>query len=157
MSQAEAKPNSVASLTGLLLPLTDRTLLLPNAAVAELIPYRGVQSNPELPAWLVGLVAWRDLRLPLLSFEAAAGGSAPKLGATSRIAVINAIGGRPQVKFLALLLQGIPRSLKVDSGLPRANAPLAPLELAAVDLGDGIAKIPDLERLEQKLVDAGLI
>lgn len=156
MSQAEAKPNSVASLTGLLLPLTDRTLLLPNTAVAELIPYRGVQSNPELPAWLVGLVAWRDLRLPLLSFEAAAGGTL-KLGATPRIAVINAIGGRPQVKFIALLLQGIPRSLKVDSGLPRADAPLAPLELAAVDLGDGIARIPDLEGLEQKLADAGLI
>ncbi|MER1149642.1 chemotaxis protein CheW, partial [Pseudomonas aeruginosa] len=28
------------SLTGLLLPLSDRTLLLPNVAVAELIAYR---------------------------------------------------------------------------------------------------------------------
>lgn len=156
MSQAEVKQNSVASLTGLLLPLTDRTLLLPNVAVAELIPYRGVQSNPELPSWLVGQIAWRDLRLPLLSFEAASGGSL-KLGATPRVAVLNAMGGRPHVKFIALLLQGIPRSLKVDSKLPRVDAPLAPLELAAVDLGDGIAKIPDLQALEQKLVDAGLL
>lgn len=156
MSQAEAKPNSVASLTGLLLPLSDRTLLLPSVAVAELIPYRGVQGSPELPPWLLGLVSWRDLRLPLLSFEAASGGT-PRVGTTPRIAVLNAIGGRPQVKFLALLLQGIPRSLKVDGRLPAVDAPLAPLELAAVDLGEGIAKIPDLEGLEQKLVDAGLI
>ena len=59
--------------------------------------------------------------------------------------------------FLALLLQGIPRSLKVDADLPAAVGTLAPLELAAVRIGDELVKIPDLEGLEQKLADAGLI
>lgn len=59
------------SLTGLLLPLSDRTLLLPNVAVAELIAYRNPQVAAGLPQWYLGQVAWRDLRLPLLSFEAA--------------------------------------------------------------------------------------
>ena len=40
MSQAVVTQNSVSSLTGLVVPLADRTLLLPNVAVAELIPYR---------------------------------------------------------------------------------------------------------------------
>ena len=71
MSQAVTDQNSAASLTGLLLPLSDRTLLVPNVALAELIPYRAPQATPGLPAWLLGQVAWRDLRLPLLSFEAA--------------------------------------------------------------------------------------
>ena len=71
--------------------------------------------------------------------------------------MLNAIGGRAHVKFIALLIQGIPRSLKLDASLRRADAPLAPLELDAVELGDDLARIPDLAGLEQKLADAGLI
>ena len=156
MSQAVTTQNSTASLTGLLLPLSDRTLLVPNVALAELIPYRAPQVTPGLPAWLLGQVAWRDLRLPLLSFEAAAGGEV-KVGSGARVAVLNALGGRPHVKFIALLLQGIPRSLKLEDDLRRANAPLSILELDSVQLGTDVAKIPDLMALEQMLADAGLI
>lgn len=156
MSQAVATPNGVSSLTGLLVPLADRTLLLPNVAVAELIPYRAPQASAGMPAWFLGQVAWRDLRLPLLSFEAASGGQA-QVGPGARVAVINALGGRPKVKFLALLVQGIPRSHKITADLPRAAAPLAPLELEAVSLGEDVLKIPDLIGLEQLLADAGLI
>ena len=156
MSQAIAPQNSVSSLTALLVPLADRTLLLPNVAVAELIPYRPPHVTPGLPSWFLGQVAWRDLQLPLLSFEAASGGQ-PQIGPGVRVAVLNAMGGRDQVKFIALLVQGIPRSVKLDSTLARANVPLAPLELDAVSLADNLLKIPDLVGLEQMLVDAGLI
>ncbi|HUE90895.1 chemotaxis protein CheW [Pseudomonas sp.] len=156
MSQAVVSENSVSSLTGLLMPLADRVLLLPNVAVAELIPYRAPQVSEGMPDWFLGQIAWRDLRLPLLSFEAASGGEA-QVGAGARVAVINALGGRPAVKFIALLVQGIPRSIKFGPELARANVPLAPLELDAVSLGDAVLKVPDLIGLEQKLADAGLI
>ena len=157
MSQAIASQNSISSLTGLLVPLADRTLLLPNVAVAELIPYRPPHVTPGLPSWFLGQVAWRDLQLPLLSFEAASDGQ-PQIGPGVRVAVLNAMGGRDKVKFIALLVQGIPRSMKVDGNLQRAGgAVLAPLELDAVQLGEAVVKIPDLIGLEQKLADAGLI
>jgi len=156
MSQAVANQNSANSLTGLLVPLSDRTLLVPNVAVAELIPYRAPQVSAGMPAWFLGQVAWRDLRLPLLSFEAASDGQ-PQVGAGARVVVLNALGGRGHVKFIALLVQGIPRSMKVDGNLQRASAELAPLELDAVQLGEAVVKIPDLIGLEQKLADAGLI
>ena len=143
------------SLTGLLLPLSDRTLLLPNVAVAELIAYRNPQVAAGLPQWYLGQVAWRDLRLPLLSFEAASSGEQqPVLGSSARVVVINALGGRPHVKFLALLVQGIPRSVRLDANLASTAAPLAALELAAVDIGGETARIPDLAGLEEKLADA---
>ena len=108
------------SLTGLLLPLSDRTLLLPNVAVAELIAYRNPQVAAGLPQWYLGQVAWRDLRLPLLSFEAASSGEQqPVLGSSARVVVINALGGRPHVKFLALLVQGIPRWTPISRAPPR--------------------------------------
>jgi chemosensory pili system protein ChpC len=156
MSQAVASPNTSVSLTGLLMPLSDRTLLLPNVAVAELIPYRAPQVTEGMPDWFLGQIAWRDLRLPLLSFEAASDGQAV-VNSGSRVAVINALGGRPMVKFIAVLVQGIPRSIKLEANLTRAEAVLSPLELDAVQLGEAVLKIPDLIGLEQKLADAGLI
>ena len=156
MSQAVVSENSVSSLTGLLMPLADRILLLPNVAVAELIPYRAPQVSEGMPDWFLGQIAWRDLRLPLLSFEAASGGQA-QIGAGARVAVINALGGRPAVKFIAVLVQGIPRSIKVGADLVRADVALSPLELDAVQFGEAVLKIPDLIGLEQKLADAGLI
>ena len=157
MSQATTTSNSIGSLTGLLIPLADRYLLLPNVVVAELVPYRPPQITSGLPGWFLGQLAWRELQLPLLSFEAASNGQA-QVGPGARVAVLNAMGGRDQVKFIALLVQGIPRSLKLDGNLPRAaGAELAPLELDAVQLGDVVAKIPDLAGLEQKLADIGLI
>jgi chemosensory pili system protein ChpC len=156
MSQAVASPNTSVSLTGLLMPLSDRTLLLPNVAVAELIPYRAPQVTEGMPDWFLGQIAWRDLRLPLLSFEAASDGQTV-VNSGSRVAVINALGGRPMVKFIAVLVQGIPRSIKLEANLARAEAVLSPLELDAVQLGEAVLKIPDLIGLEQKLADAGLI
>lgn len=156
MSQSATTPESSASLTALLVPLADRTLLLPNVAVAELIPYRPQSSAPSMPSWFLGQIPWRDLTLPLLSFEAASGGRC-ETGSKARVAVLNALGGRDHMKFIALLVQGIPRSVKVDSGLARSDVTLAPLELDAVNLGDVLARIPDLAALEQKLADAGLI
>jgi chemosensory pili system protein ChpC len=145
------------SLTGLLMPLADRMLLMPNVAGAELIPYRAPQAVQGMPAWFLGQVQWRDLSLPLLSFEAASSGQAQPVSNTARVAVLNAVGGRNHVKFIALLVQGIPHSIKVDASLARADVALAPLELDAVNLGDVQARIPDLVGLEQKLADAGLI
>lgn len=66
----------------------------------------------------------------------------PQIGPGVRVAVLNAMGGRDQVKFIALLVQGIPRSMKVDDHLQRASAELAPLELDAVQFGEAVVKIP---------------
>lgn len=156
MSQAVAAQNSAESLTGLLLPLADRTLLLPNVALAELVPYRAPQTVEGMPDWLLGQISWRELRLPLLSFEAASNGVS-RVGPGCRVAVLNAMGGRPQIKFIALLLQSIPHSVKVDEHLAKADVELGPLELDAAMFDDTVVKIPDLVGLEQLLADAGLI
>ncbi|TWI58414.1 chemosensory pili system protein ChpC [Pseudomonas duriflava] len=158
MSQVPAAPSTEA-LTGLLLSLTDRTLLLPNVAVAELVPYRPVPKLSGMPDWCLGQVGWRDLRLPLLSFEAASGATLQfdRSSTTARVAIINALGGREHVRFLALLVQGIPRSMRVTPELQAADVPLAPLELAAVQHEESIVKIPDLVALEEMLGTLGIL
>ena len=36
------------------------------------------------------------------------------IGERARIVVLNALGGRPELKFIAMLVQGIPRSVRVS-------------------------------------------
>ena len=73
------------------------------------------------------------------------------------IVILNALGGLPQLKFIALLVQGIPRSYKLDSQLSYVDVALCGLEQAAVQVAEQVAKIPDLLALEQRLVEAGLV
>jgi chemosensory pili system protein ChpC len=145
-----------SNLTGLLLPLADRNLILPNVAIAELIDYQPGTFDLDAPPWYLGLVTWRDRHIPLLSFESACG-SKTVIGDRARIVVLNALGGRPQLKFIALLVQGIPRSCKLDSQLSYVDVPLCPLEKAAVQIAEQVAKVPDLLGLEALLVEAGLV
>ncbi|MCY1182482.1 CheW-like domain protein [compost metagenome] len=143
------------SLTGLLLPLADRCLLLPNVAVAELIGYQHASTEPTAPAWSLGLINWRKQQVPLISFEATSTGRAV-IGERARIVVLNAVGPS-RLRFIALLVQGIPRSCKLDNQLNYVDVPLQPLERAAVQVADQVARVPDLDGLEQLLEDAGLV
>jgi chemosensory pili system protein ChpC len=144
-----------SNLTGLLLPLADRNLILPNVAVAELIDYQPSAFDLDTPPWYLGRVMWRNRQIPLLSFESACGQKIV-FGERARIVILNALGGRPDLKFIALLVQGIPRSYKLDSQLSYVDVPLCSLEQAAVQVGEQVAKVPNLLALEALLVSAGL-
>jgi len=151
------KPAHTAQLNALLLPLAGSTLLLPNAAVAEVIrnPSKP-KSVDNAPDWLLGWIDWRGLALPLISFEALAGSSLPP--PSEQIAVLNVTSEQATLKFCALLLQGFPRPLQVDATLAPNDAPLSPLALSAVALPNGkTATIPNLAALEQQLLTAGLL
>ncbi len=157
MTQALASEQTVAQITGLLLTLSDRLLLVPNTAVAELVAYRNVQPAENSPNWLLGQIAWRDLSLPLLALEAVENDTPVDLD-SARVVIINAIGGRPKFRFFALLIKGIPRSVSIDDSLQLlSDEPLQALELDAVSIDGEVAKIPDLAGLEQKLADLELI
>ena len=51
----------------------------------------------------------------------------PRENPRSRTGVKNTLGGNPQLKFIAMVVQGIPRSYKVDSQLSFVDVPLCPL------------------------------
>ena len=138
----------VGSLTCLLLPLADRYLLLPNVAIAELIGWQHGDPSSDSPPWHLRQITWRDRELPLISFDAACG-SPVVIGERARIVVLNTLGGDPRLKFIAMVVQGIPRSYRLDSQLSFVDVPLSPLERAAVQVGDHVAKIPDLLALER--------
>ena len=69
--------------------------------------------------------------------------------------MLNALGDTG-LRYLAVLLQDIPRSCKLDSQLNYVDVPLGSLELAAVQVGEQVARVPDLVGLERLVRDAEL-
>jgi chemosensory pili system protein ChpC len=138
-------------LTVLQLPLSDRRLLVPNTALAELVLSRTLQPIEGAPSWLLGSLIWRGLSLPLICFEGASSGLHVPLERHSRIAVLNSLSADSQRRFIAVLLQGIPHSLKVDNALQRSSEPLLPLELDAVNWQGMLFKVPDFQALDRLL------
>jgi chemosensory pili system protein ChpC len=102
------------SVRSLLIPVHGHHLIVPNVAVAEVIPYQRANYVGKAPAWLLGAIGWRGLTVPVVSYEAAKGGSAMPPVAESRIAIINTIRGEGSVPFYAMVTAGIPRLYRVS-------------------------------------------
>ena len=58
---------------GLMIPITNGRVLMPNANVSEVITLSTPERVPNAPDWLLGRVAWRGWKLPLISFSLLAG------------------------------------------------------------------------------------
>ena len=142
----------------LMLELTDRTLLVPNVSVAEVINMHEPVPRAGMPAWYLGEINWRELPVPLISFETLSSGRPVSELDKPRIVVLNATSGLPDFHFLALRLRTIPSPVKVESeGLRSAGESLQPYELDSVYVGDELYKLPDIAAIEKKLEEIGLI
>ena len=141
-----------------LVPAGDLRLLLPNATVAEVITLPTPEPVEGAPEWLLGRIAWRGWRVPLVAFArlAEAGEGDPELAV--RVAVLKALGGDPELPFLAVLTQGFPRLTTLNAELiipTHDGTALPPGVRAQVLVRDDMAVIPDLEMIEREL--AGLL
>ncbi len=139
-----------------LVPVGELRLLLPNATIAEVI----TQSTPEpvegAPYWLLGRIAWRGWRVPLVSFARLAGTAEGDAELAVRVAVLKALGGDARMPFIAVLTQGFPRLTTLNAELiipTHDGGELPPGVRAQVLVRDDVAVIPDLEWIETNLLD----
>ena len=138
----------------LLLPLNKELAVLPNAAVAEIIPFVQPETIEGAPNWLVGRLEWRDRRIPLIAFETASDGEAGRLHKSCRIAVLNTLNGSGDLPYIAIVTQGLP-SLQVirPNTVQYDDKPSTQRQSikAYVNLNGTAALIPDLDDLESRL------
>lgn len=138
-----------------LIPSGGARLLLPNATVAEVITLSAPEVVPGAPDWLLGLIAWRGWKLPLVSFATLTGIDASAEAGNTRVAVLKALGGHPKLPFIAVVTQGFPRltTLNNELILPTHDGSDLPFGVRAhVLVRDDTALIPDLEAIEAELV-----
>lgn len=142
---------------GVMVPVTEGRVLLPNATVAEVISYTQPEKIADAPAWLLGRLSWRGWRLPLFSFPMLIGRIDDESRTNARVAVLKALGGNSTMPFIALLAQGFPRltTITQDSLIPTSDEHQhAPGIRAEVLVRDDRAIIPDLDAIEAMVAQA---
>ena len=137
----------------MLIPLRGEPLILPCAAVAEIVPCPRPERVDGSPEWWLGNIPWRGRTIAVVSFESACGGAGVS-EPPAHVAVMNGQTGHSELSFYAIAIKSIPRLLKVDDKTLTPQDPEAirnPLVLARVLVKGEPALIPDLLALEDKL------
>lgn len=138
----------------LLLPLHVDVALLPNAAVAEVIPYSEPVAIEDAPEWFLGYLNWRERRVPLVMFEAASDGETGRIHKGCRIAVLNTLNGNNELPYIAIVMQGLP-SLQIvrQNSIQYADRPTMQRQSikAYVNINGVAAILPDIDVLEARL------
>lgn len=149
MSNAVSNSHEVRAV---FIPIESQQLLLPNAAVAEVIGYREPTSFHDAPEWLLGGMEWRNKSIPVVSFEQMLEIPEGEPGARARIAVCNTLNGADDIPFIGIVAKSIPRLVRVKNDNILSvdeESDLGPLVLEQVIASGERALIPDLDRLEQ--------
>lgn len=151
-SEVIVKPE-MTEIASLLIPLYEKQLILPNVTVAEIIPYRETVQISDGVDWLLGQVEWRNIGIPVLSYEVLNGAPPPPLDG-ARLAVINGIGQKRDLPFYAILIQGIPKltNLQEKDVVMVEAMNSGPFDEMCVNLSNEQAMIPNLEMIEQELL-----
>lgn len=141
----------------LVVPLAGIHLLVPNIAVAEVVAYREPTPIAGAAPWMMGLVEWRGLKIPLLAFEVFAGLAAEPSPGARRLVIFNTLRGNDKLPFVAVASQGIPRSVRVSQGSVQQSALAAePGVICRLGVGEVSLAIPDLDAIEDALAQGGL-
>jgi chemosensory pili system protein ChpC len=132
-------------------------LLLPNAAVAEVLPYRAPQGGAADDPRLLGRLDWRGVTLAVLSFEAFCGQPCTPPPRGAQLIVLHRLDLQAPTRYYALAASGIPHLTVARPGTLQAaaSANSARPVLQTVMLGDTPLMIPDFERLEAALAALG--
>lgn len=137
----------------LIIPLQGCNLLLPNVAVAEVVPYIRPRVVDAAPEWLLGAISWRGLKIPLISYDRLYGSKDAGLN-QARIAVFNTIDRSNGIKFYAIVTAGIPQLKRVSDESLQAQSDEKDGAVCHVKVGDIDALVPDLMTLEATIVQA---
>ena len=158
----------------LLLPVSEKNIILPSAAIAEILPFQKPSTIQDLPEWLIGILTWRGVHVPLVYLEKMNTHLAWNKGAVKEeevehkglyIAIINRINRNKadnqssnvnQYPFLAVMLNKVPKLYRVA----RDNIQLVAQKhegdfrfMMEIKIQNEYAFVPDLTNM-WKIIDA---
>lgn len=146
-------------LYAVLISLAGDTLLLPNAAVAEVVSAeRMEQAGPGAAPWLAGSLVYNERRIPVVRFEVLNGGARGEDTRRTRLAVVQAIGDRIAGGQYAIVCQGYPHLVTLNRNAlqpaPVQVTDQPEFTLTRVAIANTHALIPNLEAVEHTLAAA---
>jgi chemosensory pili system protein ChpC len=102
-------------LYSLLIPLRDERLLVPRMCVAEVIAFADAARSRDdaMPGWFLGTIEWNNRRVPVVSFDGAAGDERKSRRSRTRVVVFHAITNQLKSGYYGILTQGFPQLVRV--------------------------------------------
>ncbi|NOX92267.1 MAG: chemotaxis protein CheW [Gammaproteobacteria bacterium] len=128
MTQTDEKSSVIRTQ---LIPLVGMNMVLPNTCIAEIINPGELNPVKKTPRWFLGMMDWRGVRIPVISFEAANDIASNTPMHNVRIVVLNGIGGDDKLPFYGVISQGIPKLMRLEKStintvkIPGQKLPLA--------------------------------
>jgi len=135
------------------IPLGSASLLLPSAKIAEVVSFGDLAPVAFGPDWLLGVIGWRSLAVPVVSFESFLGLRRQAPGSGAKVVVLYPLTGRREWEFVAVLSSAEPRPRSVEeAGLVTAqekDLPNSPYVAAGLKTPEGrLLMVPDLEAVK---------
>ena len=134
-----------------LLNVSEDRVILPNSAIAEIVPIRNIINVANKPGWMLGYLDWRGNSVPLVSFESLGGVRMPSLASGEvKAAVVYAIGDDKDFPFMSFLVQGAPQVINLTPSdvIENKEEIHHPAVEQKVMVKGEMASILDLEKLE---------
>jgi chemosensory pili system protein ChpC len=139
----------------LLLPVTGRSVIVPNSAVAEIITQQDITPAGDAPDWYLGTGRWRGSDIPLIAFDRLVGEREDVPEPAGRFVVLFGLEREGAPGFYGIRIDQLPRTETVDAERLRpADGDAHPSEYVhtrAVVAGDRECLIPDLDALGRTL------
>lgn len=133
-------------------------IVLPQVSIVEVIPWVQPIITAKNLTWYLGAFPWRNLSVPLLSFDVMNGGNHSGVSAVSQIAIIKTIGfDNPEAAlkfpYMAWIVQGKPRKVTIieDEMANNSEVELGEFEGFAINLDKDVVVIPNLRAVESTL------
>lgn len=142
---------SHAQIKCIVLKTNSDELLLPNAAVAEIVPIRNIINVANKPSWMLGYLDWRGNSVPLVSFEAMGGARMPSLASGEiKAAMMFSISDDKDFPYMSILINGSPTIVNVnEADIVQNKEEIAhPAIENKIMLSKGNYSIMNLEKLE---------
>ena len=140
----------------LIIPMRGKTILIPNKALAEIVPFIDSEPPPEdHQPWHLGYLNWRGGRLPVISFERIYDEKFPPLERRLKmVAIINTQLGIKDTPFFGIGVEGIPRLGLISRDSIKHRDPdnidkIHPSIAADVIFNNREMLIPDVKTLEK--------
>jgi chemosensory pili system protein ChpC len=100
----------------LIVPMRDKPILIPNKALAEIVPYIDSEPAPEdHQPWHIGYLHWRGMLLPVVSYERIYNPDFPDAERRQKmVAILHTQLGLKQMPYFGIAVEGIPRLAPVS-------------------------------------------
>ena len=145
----------------IILTLKNELVVVPNAAVAEIISVQGVQDVEGSPDWMLGKARWRGVEVPVVSYEAAGGDGDQAVNVNTQVAVMYSANEDQDKKYpyIGLAMHGVPHVSTFSRGQVRTDDNENsdhPMVAQKVRINGAAAGILDIPAIEEMLLQAAV-